>query len=148
MDVIALAQAGFGEAVAPLGTALTERQIEMLWRLVETPILCFDGDAAGQRAAMRAVVRALPLLRPAHSLRFRHAASGYRPRRFRPRDGRRARSKLCWPTPRRWSSLWAHELRCRAARHARGQRAGLKRRLMPTMPSIDRRSRHSHPISR
>ena len=49
--------------VAPLGTALTERQIELLWRLVETPVLCFDGDAAGQRAAMRAVVRALPLLR-------------------------------------------------------------------------------------
>ena len=53
MDVIALAAAGISDAVAPLGTALTERQIEMLWRLVESPILCFDGDAAGQRAAMR-----------------------------------------------------------------------------------------------
>ena len=54
MDVVALAAAGIGEAVAPLGTALTEHQIERLWRLVETPTLCFDGDSAGQRAAMRA----------------------------------------------------------------------------------------------
>ena len=54
MDVIALAAAGIEDAVAPMGTALTERQLEMLWRMVETPILCFDGDNAGQRAAMRA----------------------------------------------------------------------------------------------
>ena len=54
MDVIALAQAGFGEAVAPLGTALTEQQIIMLWRMVPKPLLCFDGDSAGQKAAFRA----------------------------------------------------------------------------------------------
>lgn len=70
MDVIALAQAGFAETVAPLGTALTETQIEELWRLADEPILCFDGDAAGQRAALRAAERALPLLRPGKSLRF------------------------------------------------------------------------------
>jgi len=70
MDVIALAAAGFAEAVAPLGTALTEHQIEMLWRHADDPILCFDGDAAGQRAALRAITRALPLLRPARSLRI------------------------------------------------------------------------------
>jgi DNA primase len=51
MDVVALAAAGIGEAVAPLGTALTEHQLERLWRLVETPTLCFDGDSAGQRTA-------------------------------------------------------------------------------------------------
>ncbi|KPF78458.1 DNA primase [Novosphingobium sp. AAP93] len=70
MDVVALAAAGIGEAVAPLGTALTEDQIERLWRLTECPVLCFDGDAAGQRAATRAIVRALPLLRPGHSLKI------------------------------------------------------------------------------
>ncbi|WP_072380396.1 DNA primase [Novosphingobium sp. NDB2Meth1] len=70
MDVVALAAAGIGEAVAPLGTALTEDQIERLWRLTECPVLCFDGDAAGQRAAARAIVRALPLLRPGHSLKI------------------------------------------------------------------------------
>ena len=55
MDVIALAQAGFADAVAPMGTALTEMQLELLWRMVETPILCFDGDAAGQITATEAL---------------------------------------------------------------------------------------------
>lgn len=70
MDVIALAQAGIDEAVAPLGTALTEQQLQLLWRVVPEPLLCFDGDAAGQRAAVRAATRALPLLEPGKSLRF------------------------------------------------------------------------------
>jgi len=70
MDVIALAQAGFGHAVAPLGTALTEEQIALLWRMTPEPILCFDGDSAGLRAALRAVDRCLPLLEPGKSLRF------------------------------------------------------------------------------
>ncbi|HWA44144.1 MAG TPA: toprim domain-containing protein, partial [Hypericibacter adhaerens] len=70
MDVIALAQAGIGGAVAPLGTALTEEQLEELWRLAPAPILCFDGDAAGSRAAARAADLALPLLAPDRSLKF------------------------------------------------------------------------------
>ncbi len=70
MDVIGLAQAGFAQSVAPLGTALTEDQLAELWRLVPEPILCFDGDAAGERAAARAAERALPLLQPGQSLRF------------------------------------------------------------------------------
>ncbi|MBV8972168.1 MAG: DNA primase [Sphingomonadaceae bacterium] len=70
MDVIALAQAGIADAVAPLGTALTEAQLALLWRYAPEPILCFDGDAAGQRAALRAALRALPLLEPGKSLRF------------------------------------------------------------------------------
>ncbi|WP_082898293.1 DNA primase [Sphingomonas sanguinis] len=70
MDVIALAQAGIAEAVAPLGTALTEHQLERLWRMVDVPTLCFDGDAAGQKAAIRAAHRALPLLQPGKSLSF------------------------------------------------------------------------------
>ena len=70
MDVIALHQAGFTYAVAPLGTALTEAQIEELWRLADEPILCFDGDSAGQRAMGRAAERGLPILKPGKSLRF------------------------------------------------------------------------------
>src|SRR5580693_777952 len=70
MDVIALHRAGFSTAVAPLGTALTEAHLGELWRLAPEPVLCFDGDAAGRRAALRALHRALPLLKPGQSLRF------------------------------------------------------------------------------
>jgi DNA primase len=70
MDVIALAQAGFHHVVAPLGTALTENQLELLWRMAPEPILCFDGDSAGMRAALRAADLSLPFLKPGKSLRF------------------------------------------------------------------------------
>ena len=70
MDVIGVAGAGITELVAPLGTAMTETQLQLAWRLVDEPILCFDGDGAGQRAALRAVLRALPLLMPGKSLRI------------------------------------------------------------------------------
>ncbi len=70
MDVIAAAQAGFGGAVAPLGTALTAEQMEELWRVSPTPVLCFDGDAAGARAAARVMDLGLPLLTPERSLKF------------------------------------------------------------------------------
>ncbi len=88
MDVIALHHAGFASAVAPLGTALTEYQLEELWRLGPEPILCFDGDAAGQRAAARALRRALPLLRPGRSLRFAVLPSGADPDSLIRRAGR------------------------------------------------------------
>jgi len=79
MDVIGLAQAGIAEAVAPLGTAMTETQLGLAWRLVDEPILCFDGDAAGQRAATRAAMRALPLLKPGKSLRIATLPQGQDP---------------------------------------------------------------------
>lgn len=79
MDVIALAQAGFTNAVAPLGTAMTESQIELLWRMAPEPILCFDGDKAGRAAALRAAERALPLLKPGVSLRFAIMPAGKDP---------------------------------------------------------------------
>jgi DNA primase len=79
MDVIALHQAGFTGAVAPLGTALTEEQLGLLWRIAEEPVLCFDGDNAGARAALRAADRALPLLKPGKSLRFMALPAGEDP---------------------------------------------------------------------
>ncbi len=79
MDVVALGQAGIHNAVAPLGTALTEEQIGLLWRLAPEPVLCFDGDKAGLRAAYRAVERVLPLLKPGHSLRFALLPEGQDP---------------------------------------------------------------------
>jgi len=70
MDVLALHEGGYANVVAPLGTALTESQIQILWRLAPEPILCFDGDAAGRRAAARSAERALPILKPGLSLRY------------------------------------------------------------------------------
>ncbi len=79
MDAIALHQAGFGGAVAPLGTALTEEQLAELWQLSPEPVLCFDGDAAGGRAAARAALRALPLIDASHSLRLATLPAGEDP---------------------------------------------------------------------
>lgn len=79
MDVVSLQQAGFKGAVAPLGTALTEDQILLSWRLCPEPILCFDGDKAGLKAAARATERVLPLLKPGYSLRFCLLPSGEDP---------------------------------------------------------------------
>ena len=78
-DVTALAQAGIEEAVAPLGTALTEDQMQLLWRATPEPLLCFDGDPAGDAAAVRAAVKALPLLKPGISLRFVTPPAGQDP---------------------------------------------------------------------
>ena len=78
MDVIACQRAGL-PAVAPMGTALTEEQMERLWRVSSEPVLCFDGDAAGLRAAYRAIERALPLLKPGRSFRFALLEGGQDP---------------------------------------------------------------------
>ena len=79
MDVIALHQAGFAGAVAPLGTALTAEQLELLWQLSPEPILCFDGDAAGAGAAARAAKLALPLLAPDRTLSLASLPEGEDP---------------------------------------------------------------------
>lgn len=82
MDVIALHKAGIKNAVAPLGTALTENQLYILWKMAQEPIICFDGDSAGQRAADRACNRALPILKPGHSLQFVWLPEGLDPDEF------------------------------------------------------------------
>ena len=79
MDAIALTEAGFGYAVAPLGTALTEDQLNLLWKVGGEPILCFDGDEAGVRAAHKAIDRALPELTPGRSLFFTMLPDGLDP---------------------------------------------------------------------
>ena len=94
MDVIALAQAGFTHAVAPLGTAMTESQIELLWRMAPEPTLCFDGDKAGRAAALRAAERALPLLKPGLSLRFAMMPAGKDPDDICRRDGPAAMAQV------------------------------------------------------
>lgn len=79
MDVVALTQGGFAESVAPLGTALTSEQVALLWRMNPEPILCFDGDSAGRKAAYRAVDTVLPLLKPGMSVRFAFLPDGLDP---------------------------------------------------------------------
>jgi DNA primase len=79
MDVIAVAEAGMGHVVAPLGTAITESQLEMMWRLADEPVVALDGDAAGRRAALRLVDLALQRLAPGKSLRFAMLPGGKDP---------------------------------------------------------------------
>lgn len=79
MDVIALAQGGFAHAVAPLGTAITEDQLRLMWRIADEPVIALDGDKAGLRAAMRVIDIALPLIEPGKSLRFALMPEGQDP---------------------------------------------------------------------
>ncbi len=135
MDVIALAAAGIEDAVAPLGTALTERQLELLWRMVETPILCFDGDAAGQRAAMRAISRALPMLRPSHSLRIVRLPSGLDPDDLLKQRGRAAMDELLDNASTLLDTLWTFE-RDALPLETPEDKAGLKARLLAHVDAI------------
>ncbi len=135
MDVIGLAAAGIEDAVAPLGTALTERQIELLWRLVEVPVLCFDGDAAGQRAAMRAVQRALPLLRPAHSLAIVRLPAGLDPDDLLKQRGRAAMDALLAQPASLLDTLWQHERDVQPLATPE-DKAGLKQRLLGHVEAI------------
>ncbi len=128
MDVIALAQAGFGEAVAPLGTALTEAQLERLWRLSDVPILCFDGDAAGQKAAIRAAHRALPMLAPGRSLAFAKLPPGQDPDDLVRAKGPSAFEVVLAETQPLVERLWASELAA-GPLGTPEERAGLKQRL-------------------
>jgi DNA primase len=79
VDVIAMVGVGFAATVAPLGTALTENQLQLIWKMADEPILCFDGDKAGQKAAWRAAEMALPHLKPGKSLRFALLPEGQDP---------------------------------------------------------------------
>lgn len=135
MDVIALAAAGIAECVAPLGTALTENQIELLWRHVEMPILCFDGDAAGQRAAMRAITRTLPLLRPAHSLRIVRLPEGLDPDDLIKAKGPRAMEEVLGEAKSLIEVLWEFERDAQSLATPE-DKAGLKARLMAHVDSI------------
>ncbi|MEP3421176.1 MAG: DNA primase [Erythrobacter sp.] len=136
MDVVALAQAGFTDAVAPLGTALTQMQLEMLWRMVEVPILCFDGDAAGQKAAMRAVTRALPMLAPMRSLSIVRLPSGMDPDDLISDQGPGAMEKLLSESSSLLDTLWNFEREAKPLSSPEAK-AGLKARLMEHVDTIE-----------
>lgn len=135
MDVIALSQAGFTASVAPLGTALTEDQIRALWRLAAEPVLCFDGDVAGQRAAGRAAERVLPLLQPGNSLRFALLPSGEDPDSLIGRQGAGAMRQLLETAQPLSEVLWRLEAGARPV-DTPERRADLKMRLTKRVNQI------------
>jgi DNA primase len=139
MDVIALDRAGIAEAVAPNGTALTEAQLELLWRMDRSPILCFDGDSAGQKAAIRAALRALPLLGPERTLSFCTVPAGQDPDDLISASGRAAMDALLDAAEPLVDKLWAYE-RDLAPLTTPEERAGLKQRLQQHAASIGDRS--------
>lgn len=136
MDVIALAEAGIADAVAPLGTALTENQLGMIWRMVPVPILCFDGDAAGQKAAMRAAMRALPLLRPGFSLAFAALPAGQDPDDIVRARGAEGFAALLGDAQPLVERLWAHEVAAGPLATPE-ERAALKTRLLAHADAIE-----------
>ncbi len=108
-DVIQMAAAGFSNTVAPLGTALTERQLEILWRMADEPVLCFDGDPAGLRAAYRAIDLAMPLLKPGRSVRFALLPSGQDPDDLIRSEGREAMEAVIAAARPLVDMIWARE---------------------------------------
>ncbi len=110
MDVIALDRAGIAEAVAPNGTAVTEAQLERMWRLDPSPILCFDGDSAGRKAAIRAALRALPHITPERTLRFVELPAGQDPDDVIRTGGREAFEALLEKPEPLDARLWRHEV--------------------------------------
>ncbi|MEG9861183.1 MAG: DNA primase [Parvularculales bacterium] len=109
MDAVAMAGAGFGHVVAPLGTALGERQIELMWRLAPEPIICFDGDVAGMRAAWRAMDIILPLLQPGQSVRFAMLPEGEDPDDVLRLQGRAAMQTILAQAQSLSDALWERE---------------------------------------
>ncbi|MEA3049096.1 MAG: primase [Sphingomonadales bacterium] len=135
MDVIALDQAGIAEAVAPLGTAVTEAQLGLLWRLAPSPIVCFDGDSAGQKAAVRAALRALPHVGPDRSLAFVTLPSGQDPDDLVRAGGREAFEAVVAAAQPLAERLWSHESAAEGLATPE-QRAGLRRRLLDHASTI------------
>jgi len=109
MDVIALHQAGVENAVAPLGTALTDNQLDLLWKMSSEPVLCFDGDGAGVRAANRAADLALPFLKPGRSVRFAMLPEGKDPDDIVRHDGRAPFDKVLVEARPLAEMIWMRE---------------------------------------
>ncbi|OCK62477.1 DNA primase [Bradyrhizobium sp. LMTR 3] len=110
VDVIAMVTAGFAGAVAPLGTALTENQLALLWKMADEPILCFDGDRAGQKAAYRAADLALPNLAPGKSLRFALLPEGQDPDDLARTGGRVAIEEVIGAARGLADMIWSREI--------------------------------------
>ncbi|MBI1330759.1 MAG: DNA primase [Alphaproteobacteria bacterium] len=139
MDVIALVRAGFSHAVAPLGTALTEDQLQLMWRVAPEPVLAFDGDEAGLRAGARAAHLALPHLKPGHSLRFAFLPPGEDPDSLLKSQGLGAMQRLLEAASPLADVLWRGETEGRDFSTPE-RRAGLERSLSEIVSQIGDRT--------
>ncbi|WP_448953106.1 DNA primase [Labrys neptuniae] len=135
VDVIMMSVAGFGHTVAPLGTALTEDQLNLLWRMSEEPVLCFDGDKAGRRAAYRAVDVALPQIGPGKTLKFALLPGGQDPDELVRSSGAAAVTEVLQGALPLSDILWERETQS-GDFSTPERRAALERKLMDVLAPI------------
>ena len=142
MDVIAVTASGVAGAVAPLGTALGEDQIRLLWKLSDEPVLCFDGDKAGQTAAGRAIERILPLLEPGRSVRLATLPEGRDPDDILRSDGPDGLRRIIASAQGLLDALWAAKAAAYALDDPRTQ-SGAKAAFWQEMRGLVRGIAHS-----
>lgn len=143
MDVIALAQAGFGGAVAPLGTAVTEDQLRLMWRIHDEPVIALDGDTAGMRAALRVIDLALPLLEAGKGLRFAVLPGGQDPDELIKASGPAAMEKVLDTARPMVDLLWGREIEGQVF-DSPERRAALDKRLRAAISRIQDPSIKAH----
>ncbi|WP_439521218.1 DNA primase [Marivita sp.] len=143
MDVIALASGGFEAAVAPLGTAVTDTQLQMLWRITDEPIMALDGDKAGLNAAYRVIDTALPLLEAGKSLRFVLLPEGQDPDDLIRSEGRDAMRALVESAQPMVQLLWRRETEGRVF-DSPERKAALDKTLRERIRTIQDPSLRSH----
>ncbi len=143
MDVIALVEAGFGATVAPLGTAITEDQLRLMWRIHPEPIIALDGDTAGLRAAMRVIDLALPMLEAGQSLRFAIMPEGLDPDDLIRAQGAGAMQKLLDQALPMVRLLWRRETEGKVF-DSPERKAGLDKSLRQSIKKITDPSIRSH----
>jgi DNA primase len=135
VDVIAMSLSGFPQAVAPLGTALTEDQLGLLWRMADEPVICLDGDKAGRKAASRAIDLALPLLEPGKSLSFALLPDGQDPDDLARSGGRQAIAEVLGAARPLVDMLWQREVEA-GPLDTPERRAAFERRLKEPLSLI------------
>ena len=143
MDVIALSRGGFEASVAPLGTAVTETQLQMLWRITDEPIMALDGDKAGLNAAYRVIDTALPLLEAGKSLRFVLLPEGQDPDDLIRSEGREAMRALIETAQPMVQLLWRRETEGRVF-DSPERKAALDKTLRERIRTIQDPSLRSH----
>ena len=135
VDVISMSAVGFSNVVAPMGTALTPEQCELMWRMAEEPVLCFDGDKAGRKAAYRAIETALPLIGAGKSLRFAFLPDGQDPDDLARSGGAEAIETVLGASRPLVDVLWTRETEA-GQLDTPERRAALERRLFETIKAI------------